>query len=104
MAVPAVATGSGSGVPAHEALSKKPLGVGRSWRELTTPGAGTVPTREKDLSFESIFHIRIAPSHDPKRTDCQTRSSRNKKLGLMYRTQICQNIANMLLTLSIVAS
>lgn len=63
MAVPIFA---GSGVPAHEAPSKKPLGAGRSWRELTTPGAGTVPTREKDLSFESIFHIRMAPSHDPK--------------------------------------
>lgn len=66
VAVPIFATGSGSGVPAHEALSEKPFGAGRSWRELTTPGAETVPTREKDLSFESSFHIRMAPSHDPK--------------------------------------
>ena len=51
--------------PAHKALSKKPLGAGRSCRELTTPGVGTVPTREKDFSFESIFHIRMLPSHDP---------------------------------------
>ena len=66
MAVPVFATESGSGVRAHEAPSKKPFGAGRSWRELMTPRAGTVPTREKDLSFESIFHIRMAPSHDPK--------------------------------------
>lgn len=54
-----------SGVVAHEAPSKKPLGAGSSCRELTTPGAGTVPAREKDLSFDSIFHIRMVPSHDP---------------------------------------
>jgi len=66
MVIPVFATGSGSGVLAHEAPSKKPLGAGRSWRELTTPGVETVPAREKDLSFESIFHIRMVPSHDPK--------------------------------------
>lgn len=65
-AVTVFARGSGSGVLVHEALPKNPLGAGMNWRELTTPGAETVPTREKDLSFESSFHIRMAPSHDPK--------------------------------------
>lgn len=65
IAAPGFTTGSESGVLAHEAPSKKLLGAGRSWRELTTPGVGTVPAREKDLSFESIFHIRMVPSHDP---------------------------------------
>ena len=66
MAVPVFARESGSGLQAHEGPSKKPSGRGRSWRELTTARAETVRTREKDLSFESIFHIHMAPSHDPK--------------------------------------
>jgi hypothetical protein len=37
-----------------------------NWRELINPGAGIVPTREKDLSFESSFHSRMSPSQDPK--------------------------------------
>ena len=63
---PIFAVGAGSGLPAHEAPSKKPLGGDRNWRELTTPGAGTVPAGEKVLSFESSFHIRMEPSHEPK--------------------------------------
>jgi hypothetical protein len=39
----------------------------RNCSELMTPGAGTVPARENDFSWESSFHIRISPSHDPVR-------------------------------------
>lgn len=49
----------------HEEVLKNSFGGESIWRELTTPGAGTVPTRVNDLSFESSFHIRISPSQEP---------------------------------------
>ena len=50
---------------AHEVGGKASWGADISWRELTTPGAGTVPMRVNDLSFGSSFHNRISPSQEP---------------------------------------
>ena len=50
---------------AHEVGGKASCGADISWRELTTPGAGTVPMRANDLSFASSFHNRMSPSQEP---------------------------------------
>lgn len=55
-----------SGVLTYKAPFKKPLGEERSRRELMMPSAGMVPTREKNLSLKSSFHICIVPSHELK--------------------------------------
>jgi hypothetical protein len=49
----------------HGAVWKNSFGGDSSCKEFTTPGAGIAPTWENDLSFESSFHIRMSPSHDP---------------------------------------
>jgi len=82
MVIPVLPAGSEWAVSAHEALSRKPLGAGKSCSELTTPGAGTVPTREKDLSLESIFHIRMTPSHEP---DAKTSEYRRDAIDVIHR-------------------
>ena len=46
-------------------ISMRPFGGVMSWREFTTPGAGTFPMSVKDFNLESSFHIRMSPSHDP---------------------------------------
>jgi hypothetical protein len=61
-----VDTDASLSLEAHEAGGKAPLGVEINWRELTNPGAGNVPTRQNDFSFESSFHSRMSPSQDPK--------------------------------------
>ena len=72
MAVPVLPVGLEWRVSGHEAVSRKPSGAGKSCSELTTPRAGTVPTREKDSSLESIIHIRMTPPHEPEGMDGQT--------------------------------
>ena len=91
MVIPVLLVGSEWAVSAHEALSRKPLGAGKSCSELTTPGARTVPTREKDLSLESIFHIHMTPSHEPGEWMSRCSDGGTKALGMQKH----QNIAEM---------
>lgn len=61
-------------------------GQGRSWRELTTPGAGIFPTSANDLSLASSFQRRIEPSHEPRLVldgnDCEGRYTYRTQTGL----------------------
>jgi len=78
---------------AHEADGKTSLGVEISWRELTKPGAGTVPIRENDLSLESSFHKRICPSQDPdaRRSEYRRLAIAVTHLGVSMSPSVSEN-------------
>jgi len=78
---------------AHVVSSIKPLATVRSCNEFITPGAGTLPTRLKCLSFGSSFHIRMSPSHEPFLTDGLSMMNDVVKGWKTHLIRKCQSIA-----------